>query len=194
MTNSTLPATENASAIRETRIDEDTQKKLALDSEAQQEMDSRPEETSEVIANGPKAGNRAGALAFLALVVVIAAAVHFYMADSGGAYLKRLDADLLQHAELSLKAGGKTAALSIAPSWPPRMYEKIRKDIALYAAAAAAAAYLWQLSARSRARRDAFLLHDKLNNEIAALRQRVALLEDGARKRISERADRADRA
>lgn len=187
MTNSTLPATENASAIPETRFDDDMRRKAVLDSEAQQEMDSRPEETGDVLAGGPKAGNRAGALAFLALVVVIAGAVHFYMQDSGGAYIQRLDADLLQHAELTLSAREKGAAIAVAPSWPLRLYEKIRKDIALYAALAAAAAYLWQLSARSRARRDAFLLHDRLANEIETLRKRVAFLEERAGKRDSDR-------
>ncbi len=173
MTNNTAPAAENASADGETQ-DETTP---ASGSEARREIDSRPEETGDVLASGPKAGNRAGAFAFLALVVVIAAAAHFFMADSGGEYLQRLDAELLQHAELSLKSNENGAAVAVAPSWPLALYEKIRGDIALYAAAAALAAYLWQLSARSRARRDAFLLHDQLNAELAALRERVARLE-----------------
>ncbi len=173
MTNDTAPAAENASAAGETRDETHT----VPGSEAGREIDSRPGETGDVLASGPKAGSRAGALAFLALVVVLAAAAHFYMADSGGEYLQRLDAELLQHAELSLKSGENGAAVAVAPSWPLALYEKMRGDIALYAAAAALAAYLWQLSARSRARRDAFLLHDRLNAELAALRERVALLE-----------------
>lgn len=180
MTGNAAPTpAEDASADKNTRTD------ARPDSEARQEIDARPEEAAEVLATGPRAGNRAGALAFLALVVVVGAAVHFYMADNGGEYLQQLDADLLRHAELSLRPTGTgqgasgiaDAGLAVAPSWPLALYEKIRGDIALYAAAAAAAAFLWQLSARSRARRDAFLLHDKLNTELAALRERVAALE-----------------
>ncbi len=176
------PRNETESPSADTGAREEAPK---TDSEAGQELDSRPEEAGKVLAAGPKAGNRAGALAFLAFAVVIAAAVHFHMTDSGGEYLQRLDAELLRNAELSLKAGGG-AAVAVAPSWPLELYGKIRADIALYAAAAVAVAYLWQLSARSRARRDAFLLHDALTTELAALRERVAVLETREEKQNSD--------
>jgi hypothetical protein len=146
------------------------------DSEARDEMESRAGETAEILASGPKAGSRAGALAFLALVAVLAGAAYFYMADGG--YLQRLDADLLRHAELAMRSGQAAGGgVAVAPSWPLALYDKIRNDIALYAAVAAGAAYLWHLSARARARRDAFLLHDSLEKELVALRERVAELE-----------------
>ena len=152
-----------------------------LDREALDEIDSREEEAAVVLASGPRAGGRSGALAFLAFAVAVAAAVHFYMASRGGDnYLTRLDSELLQHAELTLKSGEDAGRMAVAPSWPLKMYEKLRHDIALYAAAAVAAAWLWSLAARQRARRDAFLLHDRLNREIKDLRERLAALEDRA--------------
>lgn len=157
----------------------DKEQEKALDREALDEIESREEEASAVLASGPRAGGRSGALAFLAFAVVVAAAVHFYMATRGGdSYLVRLDSELLQHAELSLRAGEDSGHMAVAPSWPLKLYETLRHDIVLYAAAAVLAAWLWSLSARHRARRDAFLLHDQLNREIKILRERLDVLEN----------------
>ncbi|MCD7896940.1 MAG: accessory factor UbiK family protein [Planctomycetaceae bacterium] len=46
-----------------------------------------------------------------------------------------------------------------------------------YAGLAALAGYLWSLAARSRARRDAFLVHQRLRERIDALEKRLAELE-----------------
>ncbi len=149
--------------------------------EALREIESRADEAKEVLATGARAGGRAGALGFLALLVVLGAATYFYMTDNGGEYPARLDAELLRDAELALglRGDGSGAGVAVAPSWPLALYGRLRQDIGLYAAAAAAAAYLWALSARARARRDAFLLHDRLAAEVDALRERVRELEDG---------------
>ncbi len=175
MTNSPPDAPENNSGASDTQP-----ASSPGGAEAREEIASRPAEAAEVLASGPKAGNRAGALAFLAAALVIGGAVHFYMTMDS--HIQSLDAALLRHAELSLGASGEDAAVAIAPTWPFALYESLRGDIALYAAVAAAAAYLWHLAARGRARRDAFLLHDRLSDEVAGLRRRVALLEERAGK------------
>lgn len=134
-----------------------------------------------VVDNGPAAGNRSGGTAFLAFAVLVAAVVHFYLTGSGSdSFLNRLDTDLLTHAELSLAAMEEGNRLAVVPSWPLRLYAVLRRDIALYGAFLAGAAFLWGLSARSRARRDAFLVHEKLEAEIRELRQRLDRLDNGA--------------
>lgn len=140
-------------------------------------------EADDILAAGAKAGNRAGALAFLALVVVLAAATYYYMTNNSGEYLQILDTELLRDAELSIdlrgnpRGAGAGGNVAVAPSWPLALHDKLLRDIALYAGAAAAAACLWALSARARARRDAAVLHNRLAAEIAALREKVEKLE-----------------
>lgn len=136
------------------------------------------QETEELIKTGPTAGNKAGGMAFLALVVVLGAALHFHLYGTGPeAYVNRLDATLLTHAELTLDAMKDGSNLVVVPSWPLRLYSMLRRDIAIYAVMLAAATFLWGVSARARARRDAFLVHDKMTAELAELRARLAKLE-----------------
>lgn len=128
--------------------------------------------------------NRAGGLAFLAFAVLIAAALHYHFADSGGdAFLARLDADMLANAELSVKSTERGTSLAVVPSWPYRLYDSLRKDIVWYAGAAALAAYVWSLSARAAARRGATLVHARLSAEIDRLRRRVDALEKAGQAR-----------
>lgn len=143
------------------------------------ELEARGEEARAVIASGPGSGNRSAALGFLALLVVIAAALHFHFISGGAAYLNRLDAELINHAELSVAAMEDQNRMAVVPSWPLRLYDTLRRDIAVYAALAAAAAYVWSLASRARARRDAFVMHEKLNAELNGLRERLERLEKG---------------
>ncbi len=134
-----------------------------------------PDETDALLATGPSAGNRGGALAFFALLVVVGAGLFYYLSSRGsGAFVNRLDASLLAHAELSLAA---TDNVTVAPSWPIVLYERLRADMLFYAGLAALAAYLWSLAARSRARRDAFLVHQRLGERVELLEKRLADLE-----------------
>ncbi len=151
--------------------------------EAPREM-SRPEagntgeEAAEVLRSGPRAGNRAGGLAFLALMALLAAALHYHFSGGGAdSFPARLDSDLLTHAELTLAANEKGNRLAVVPAWPLRLYSVLRRDIAVYAAAAVLASLLWGWSARARARRDVFLAHEKLEAEIADLRRRLDEME-----------------
>ena len=158
--------------------------------EAANDADARTEETSQLLEAGPGSGNRAGAFAFLALVVVIAAAVHFYLADkSPDSYVYRLDAELVSHAELALASSEDGGRMAVVPTWPVRLYEILRRDIALYAAAAALAAYVWGHAARARARRDAYLVFEKLRAEMADLRARIDTMDGGARSGAERRPD-----
>ena len=151
--------------------------KRAADAEAE----VRREEAEAVLAAGPGAGNRSGALAFLALLLVVAAVVHFHLAERGsGSYLNRLDSELINHAELSVAAMQDENRMAVVPSWPLRLYDTLRRDIAVYAVMAAAAAYVWSMAARARARRDAFLVYDRLNAELGELRRRL----DAAERRL----------
>ncbi|MCC8166643.1 MAG: hypothetical protein LIQ31_10960 [Planctomycetes bacterium] len=140
-----------------------------------EDPDLEPNETDALLASGAAAGNRGGALAFFALMVVVGAGLFFYLSSRGaGAFVNRLDASLLAHAELSLAAMDN---VTVAPSWPIALYERLRADMLFYAGLAALAAYLWSLAARSRARRDAFLVHQRLRERIDQLEKRLALLE-----------------
>ncbi len=114
MTNPPLPAAENASDDNETRPG----------AEARDEIDARPAEAAEILAAGPRAGSRAGALAFLAAALVVAGAVYYYMTGEGE--LQRLDAALLRHAELSLEADGKSDAVAVAPTCTRRRRRRRR--------------------------------------------------------------------
>ncbi|MCC8116958.1 MAG: hypothetical protein LIP18_07410 [Planctomycetes bacterium] len=139
------------------------------------EAEPGPNETDALLAGGETAGSRGGALAFFALLVVIGAGLFFYLSSRGsGAFVNRLDASLLAHAELSLAAAEK---VTVAPSWPSALYDRLRADMVFYAGLAALAGYLWSLAARSRARRDAFLVHQRLRERIDALEKRLAELE-----------------
>lgn len=150
--------------------------------EAESDAEEMRDETGQVLQKGPRAGNKAGALAFLALVIVGLAVLRFYLADSGSdAYFNRLDSELVTHAELSLAAARDDTRIAVVPSWPFRLYDILRRDIAIYAAAAAIAAYVWGLAARARARRDAFLVHEKLAAEVLELRGRLEKLEYGVK-------------
>lgn len=144
------------------------------------DAENQTQETYTLVRTGPRAGNRAGGLAFLALMVVIGAALHFHLSAGGGdAFLSRLDSELLAHAKLSLAATEEGVRLATVPSWPLRLYSTLRRDIAVYALFLAAAAYLWGVSARARACRDAFLVHEKLAAEVRELRHRIDVLENG---------------
>lgn len=141
------------------------------------EAEEAAAETGAVLEGGQGAGNRSGGLAFLAFAVLVAAAVHFHFSSGGDAYLARLDSELLTHAELALSAREGATPVAVVPSWPLRLYGRLREDIALYAAAAAVAAYLWGLSARARARRDAYLVHEKLAARLDEALRRLDRLE-----------------
>lgn len=156
------------------------------------EAETRREEVEDILQNGPRSANRSGAMAFLAFLVIVAAATHLVFSTHGGAaYLQRLDTELLNHAELSLAALEGDRPMAIAPSWPLRLYENLRRDIVLYCALAAVAAYLWTKSACARARRDAYLVHEKLTAELADLRARLNVLEPGTPDSASD--DATDR-
>lgn len=136
------------------------------------------EELGEALRTGSGARARAGGLALLAFLVAGAAVAYYHFSDTGGsAYAARLDAELLGQAELTLAAGGEGGRLAIVPSWPLGLYATLRRDMALYATAAALAAMLWAWSARARARRDLFLLNEKMRKETAELRRRLEKLE-----------------
>lgn len=142
------------------------------------ELDACAEETCVLMKTGPRAGDRAGGVAFLALMVVLAGAVHFYYTDSRtDSFANRLDAELLTHAEFALASNEDGNRLGVVPTWPFRLYASLRRDIALYGVALGAAAFLWGLSARARARRDAFVVHRDLTAELAELRDRLDRLE-----------------
>lgn len=133
-----------------------------------------PGEVKAVLSAGPGSGNRSGAWAFLALLLVLAAIAHYCMSDmGGGGYVNRLDSELIHHAELAVAAMRDENPVAVVPAWPVRLYDTLRNDAVLHAALAAAAAYAWSLSARARARRDAFLVHEKLSAELADLRSRL---------------------
>ncbi len=159
----------------------------------EEERSVRREELSRLAQTGPRAGNQAGALAFLALIMLIGAALHFYLSDRGGSsYLNRLNSELQGHAELVLASQEEGARTVVSPSWPFRFYEKIRSDIFVYVAFAFAAAWFWTLSARARARRDAFIVHAGLRDEIAHLRRRVEQLERGSGMAAADTPNAAD--
>lgn len=149
--------------------------------QTREETRSRAEELGEILKTGSRATNRAGALAFLAFLIIVAAGLHFFFSAKGGdAYLSRLDAQLRGDAELTLAAMENNTRLAISPSWPLQLYENLRRDILLYCAVAALSAYVWGLAARARARRDAFLVHTKLAAELAELREKLERLESRA--------------
>lgn len=136
---------------------------------------------AELLKTGPTAGNRSGALTFLAFAVVLAGALHFYLKSSGPeSFPARLSADLLTHAELTLASYNDGGRMEVVPTWPLRLYAVLRRDIAFYTLFLAAAVFLWGLSARARARRDAFLVHEKLHAEIMELRHRLDGRPDAA--------------
>ncbi len=148
--------------------------------EAAAEVESRREEARVLLAAGPGSGNRSAAFAFLALLILIAAAAYYHFAGGGSdGYLGRLDSALVTHAELSVAATEDAARTAVVPSWPLDLYESLRRDIAFYASIAAAAAYVWSLAARARARRDAFVLHERLQAELDGLRRRLDHMERG---------------
>ena len=129
-------------------------------------------ETVRLVASGSGAGNRAGGFAFLTVVLAIATGIYFHLSDRGGdSFSARLDADLLSHAEFSLASGERENRLAVVPDWPLELYWRLRRDTILYAALAFAAAALWGLSVRARARRDAWLVYEKLSAELADLRR-----------------------
>lgn len=151
------------------------------DNDSDGEIESRRRELDEIVQAGPSSGNRTGALAFLALVIVLGAAVYYYLTEQGpSAYANRLDAELISHAELSVASMEEDNRMTVVPGWPVRLYDRLRRDIALYAALAAAAAWVWSLAARAAARRNAFLIHETLHTELDALRRRVDELENAA--------------
>ncbi len=148
------------------------------DNESVRNTDSGTEtdadETTGLIASGRNAGNRSGALGLLVVVLVIAMLVYYHFSASGvNSFLSRLDSDLLAHAELTLASQQEGNRLAVVPSWPTRLYTSLRNDIALYIAVTLAAAYVWGLSVRARARRDLYLVHKQLTGEIASLRERL---------------------
>ncbi|MDR1533695.1 MAG: hypothetical protein LBU64_01150 [Planctomycetota bacterium] len=129
------------------------------------------EEVSALLAAGAGAGNRAGMWAFLAFLILAAAVLHFYFSDSGGnSFLLRLDADLLAQARLSLAAAEAESRLVVTPSWPFELYWSLRREMFFYLAAVSLAAVFGFLSVRSRARRDAYLAHERFSAELARLR------------------------
>ncbi len=135
-----------------------------------------------LLASGRNGGNRAGGLALLAIAVVIGGVLHYHFSNNGSnSFLSRLDSDLLTHAELTLATSEEGNRLAVVPSWPLRLYSSLRGDTILYAAAAALAAYLWGLSARAKARRDAWLVHRRLQGEIRELRRRLDMLDNSGR-------------
>lgn len=153
-----------------------------LSTEALQEIESRREEAEAVLAAGPGSGNRAGAFAFLAVLALAAGAVYYHWAARGGdAFPTRLDSQLRNHAELSMAAMNAEAPMAVVPSWPVGLYHSLRGDIVVYSALAALAAYLWSRSAAARARRDAFILQDRLSGEIDELRKRLDEISAGTR-------------
>ncbi len=172
------PEGTNHSAARYAAVSDQSNPAPAVSLAVEEEHSARREELSRLALTGPRAGNQSGALAFLALVMLCGAALHFYLADRGGAgYLNRLNSELQGHAELVLASQEDGARTVVSPSWPFRFYEKIRGDIFVYVAFAFAAAWLWGLSARARARRDAYIVHAGLRDELARLRSRVEDLE-----------------
>lgn len=135
-------------------------------------------ERESLLASGPNSGRRSGAIALLALVVVVGAAVYHHMTGNGpSSFLSRLDMDLLTHAELSLASREEGGRLTVVPSWPLRLYASLRNDILIYASAAALAGWLWSLAARARARRDAYLIHEGLIRQVDEMRRRLDALE-----------------
>lgn len=161
--------------------DQQHQPESSLDPEAQHEIESREEEASAVLAAGPRAANRAGAFAFLALLAVVGAVVYYHFAGRGvDSFQNRLDVQLINHAELTMAAMEAEAPLAVVPSWPHSLYQNLRQDIVAYAGFAAFAAFLWSRSAAARARRDAFLVHDRLTREVAQLRERLDRLDGGS--------------
>jgi hypothetical protein len=147
-------------------------------SEAAAEAESRREEAKALLAAGPGSGNRAAALGFLALLVLVAAFLHYHFSGGGpDSLLGRLDSALIAHAELSVAAMEDGSRMAVVPSWPLDLYESLRLDIAMYAAFAAAAALVWSLAARARARRDAFVVHEQLRAELDELRRRLDGIE-----------------
>lgn len=147
------------------------------------------EELRSLLAAGPGLSNRASAIAFLALLALLGAGLHYYLGDQGdSSFVARLDADLLSHAEMTVSAMEDGSKMAVVPSWPYRLYASLRRDIAWYAAAALVTAFLWGLAVQARARRSAYLVHEQLSREVAELRRRVAELEkaDPAAGRPSE--------
>lgn len=159
--------------------------------ENENDADAMAEETQELLQAGPGNGNRAAALAFVAFVIIVLAALRFYLADSGtDAYVNRLDTELLTHAELSLATMEDGSRMSVVPSWPTQLYGVLRRDIAVYSILVAVAAFIWGRSARARGRRDAFLVHEKLSGELAELRARLDIFEKDAARRAARPDDR----
>jgi hypothetical protein len=125
-----------------------------------------------ILAGGPKAGNRAAGLAFLALAAVAAIFLHSHLAERGAtSFPDRLDAELLAQAELSLESAREGRRLEVVPSWPFGLYQTIKQDLLLYLVLTAMAAGFWSWSARARARRDAYLVHRKLAGELEEIRR-----------------------
>lgn len=156
------------------------------------EIEASRNETESLLTGGPGAGNRSGGLAFLAFIVLALAVVHYHFAGDGGdGFLNRLDSELLTHAELALASSENGGRLTVVPTWPQRLYMSLRKDILVYVAASAVAAYLWGLSARARAKREAYLVHEKLVGEITELKSRLDRLEGCAPDAV--RQDQSDR-
>lgn len=146
--------------------------------ESASDAEAHEGEHESLLASGPNSGKRAGAFGLLALIAIIGAAVCYHLSGSGGnSFLSRLDNDLLTHAELTLASREGGGRLTVVPSWPLRLYATLRDDIIFYAGAAAVAAWLWALSAKARARRDAFLVHEDLTKQLNEVRKRVEELE-----------------
>ncbi|MCL2001490.1 MAG: hypothetical protein FWG74_08660 [Planctomycetes bacterium] len=131
-------------------------------------------ELAEALRAKPNGGGRPGGLAFLALLVLLIAALHYHLTGTGTeSFPARLNSDLLTHTELTLTVNENGSRMAVVPAWPLRLYYTIRRDIAVYAFAAVIISLFWGWSARARARRDLFLVHEKLEAEIAELRRRL---------------------
>ncbi|MCC8181128.1 MAG: hypothetical protein LIP23_09505 [Planctomycetes bacterium] len=151
-----------------------------LDRRSRQEADPESEscEYSTLRQMGPSLVNKAGAFAFLTLLAVFAAGLHFYMAGRGsGSYPAQLEAELLAQTELSLETADQDRGLTIVPTWPVQLYQALRRDIAFYSLCVVLAALLWGLAVQARGRRAAYLVQMRLERELDALRGRVQRLE-----------------
>lgn len=150
-------------------------KKNNSDLGLEQDAEALESEFQAMQAGGRGGAARAGACALLAVLVIIAGVFQYHFGAGGSdAFLNRLDSELLGQAQLSLDSSSQTAGrMAVVPSWPLRLYAALRRDIAVYACFGLLAAWLWARSAAMRARRDAWLVHDRLTREMDQLRRRL---------------------
>lgn len=138
-------------------------------------------EMQDLIDKGLRAHSTVGALTFAGIVVLLLAGLYYARLDKldtqmGVQYSDYLDNMVRsQYARDCIAFGAKEPLEH--PSWPLRLYLKIRKDIYIISGAVLLLSLVFVLIERAKMRRNSLLVYRALAREIEKLRLRVKQLE-----------------